>query len=121
VTDKRLLIVDDEPDFATFVSRVGKQLGHDVRIAADAEAFKELCISFDPTIIVLDIVMPEIDGIELIKWLGANHTTAKIIAISGANPLYSSSAQHIGDGFGINVTAVSKPISLADLKAALSH
>jgi len=117
---QRILVIDDEPDFASLLRRVGEGLGHSVKIAVDASDFKDLCKTFDPTIIVLDIVMPEIDGIELIQWLAQNRSAAKIIAISGANPLYSQHAKVIGETHRLPVITLGKPISLADLEAAFS-
>ena len=41
MTTERLLVIDDEPDFATFIRRVGNSLGHTVEVAAHASDFKE--------------------------------------------------------------------------------
>jgi len=120
MTTERLLVIDDEPDFATFIRRVGKSLGHTVEVATHASDFKERCASFRPTIIVLDILMPGIDGIELIQWLGRNHATARVVVVSGANLDYIKYAKVIGETHGLAITAFAKPIATSELEKTLS-
>lgn len=117
----RLLIVDDEPEFGEYVGRVGERIGLSVRVTTNAKTFKETFQSFDPTVIVMDIVMPEVDGIELIEWLSENECTAKVILVTGFNPHYADATQKLGEARGMmSVTTLTKPVSLADLKAALT-
>lgn len=66
---KRLLVVDDEPDFADFVKRTAEGMGYDVSALSDPNLFKEAYAAFKPNVIVLDMVMPDIEGIELVQWL----------------------------------------------------
>lgn len=70
MTNSRLLIMDDEPDFAEYIGIVGEQLGYETLKINDSREFKKAYIEFAPDVLVLDMVMPEIDGVELIKWLG---------------------------------------------------
>ena len=86
MAEKRLLIVDDEPDFAEFVGIVGEQLGYETLKISDPRKFQDSYNEFTPDVIVLDMVMPEIDGVELIKWLTSQNATAKVVIISGYNP-----------------------------------
>jgi DNA-binding response OmpR family regulator len=121
MTNGRLLIVDDEPEFGEYVGRVGERIGLSVRVTTNAKTFKETFQSFDPTVIVMDIVMPEVDGIELIEWLSENECTAKVILVTGFNPHYADATQKLGEARGMmSVTTLTKPVSLADLKAALT-
>ena len=120
MSSRRLLVIDDEADFRTFVRRVGEKSGFEVELAADARAFKALYKSLDPTVIVLDIVMPETDGIELIQWLGGEGCSARIVIVSGFDPRYSRAAEIFGSTLGsLSITRLSKPVTLADLEAAL--
>ena len=120
MTQQRILVIDDEPAFATFLRRSGERMGHTVQVAADAADFKTLYAQFQPTIVVLDIVMPDVDGIELIQWLAKIGAGARIVVISGANPLYRQQAKAIGETHQLAMTSLAKPISLADLEAAFS-
>ena len=65
MADKRLLIVHDLPGLGEVVGRVARNMGYDVRITTHAEEFKRDIDSFDPTTVVLDIVMPDNYGIDL--------------------------------------------------------
>ena len=67
--DKRLLICDDEPAFGRFVQNVAEDLGYEVRVTTDGRAFIEAYNSFKPTTIILDMIMPGMDGNEIVLWL----------------------------------------------------
>ena len=121
VSDKRLLVIDDEPAFGGFVKDVAEGLGYAVRITAKADEFAETYEAFGPSVIVLDVVMPEVDGIELVQWLAQERCKAKIVIVTGYNPHYADAAMRLVSAGDLpNVMTLSKPISLADLRAALS-
>ena len=121
MSGERILVIDDEADFLTFVHRVARQLDFEVEVTTDAGAFKQIYARFNPTVIVLDIVMPRTDGIELIRWLADMGCTARIVVISGFDPNYSKMAQTLGSGIGLaSIVRLQKPVSVADLKSALS-
>ena len=63
--DKRLLICDDEPAFGRFVQNVAEDLGYAVGVTTEGHAFIETYDSFKPTTIILDMIMPGMDGNEL--------------------------------------------------------
>jgi CheY-like chemotaxis protein len=117
---KRLLAIDDEPDFMEIVRTVAEKLDYEVKITDKADAFAEIYESFNPDVIVLDLVMPEVDGVELAHWLAHENCQAKIIFITGHNPRYADAAQDLADkGDLVSVTTLSKPVSLTTLREAL--
>jgi DNA-binding response OmpR family regulator len=119
-TCKRLLIVDDEPDFADFVAKVAGDLGYDAVMTTTANAFRSEYLAALPDVIVLDIVMPEQDGIETIKWLVGRGCRARILIISGYNPTFAFAAKLIGEVQGnLDVSQLQKPIKVAELRAQL--
>jgi DNA-binding response OmpR family regulator len=121
MSKKRVLIIDDEKMFGDFVCRVAEGLDYEVCVTDRAEDFKTAFGDFGPDIIVLDMVMPGVEGIELVNWLADNGCTARIIVVTGYNPHYAEFAKTIGSARGLSsVTSYTKPISLADLRAALS-
>src|SRR5512136_587041 len=75
----RLLVVDDQPDILDFVGQVAESVGYDVRLANDAKQFREAVHAFRPSLMILDLQMPQTDGIELIRELGAVGTRASIL------------------------------------------
>ncbi len=120
MTDRRLLVVDDEPEFGEFVRKVAAGSGFEVEVTSDAAAFKKVYDAFDPTVIVLDIVMPEVDGMELVQWLAGRKSSVHLVVVTGYNPKYSELARKIGEAKGLrSVTNLAKPVALAELRAAL--
>jgi DNA-binding response OmpR family regulator len=120
MTDKRLMVIDDEPEFGEFVRRVAEEKGYDVEVKVLPEDFMQAYKSFDPTLIVLDIVMPNIDGIELVKWLYDQQCRASVILVTGADPMYMDAAKKIAENNNVTVTAsLTKPIEVTDLRAVL--
>ncbi len=73
---KRILIVDDEADFREFIARVAWGLGFEATAVGASAEFRAVYDTVAPDAIVLDIVMPEEDGIELLNWLGTKECKA---------------------------------------------
>ncbi|NQT46407.1 MAG: response regulator [Candidatus Omnitrophica bacterium] len=65
-TEKKILIVDDESDVLESLSSVLGSKGYHVLTAGDGEAALELVRSNDPDLIILDIMMPKINGIDVL-------------------------------------------------------
>lgn len=120
MTEQRLLLVDDRPEMGMIIKRVAEQLGYEVRATVHGEEFKRAYDSFNPTTVFLDIVMPDIDGIELINWLNERQCTAKIYVASAFFPSYAEMAETLGAAQGLEVSFIDKPFQVADLRAALS-
>ena len=118
---ERVLVIDDEADFAAFVRRVVHKLDFEVEVTSNPREFKEIYRRFDPTTTVLDIVMPDTDGIELIQWLAWMRCKARLVIVSGFDPNYVEVAQKLGSAAGLaSIVKLKKPISTADLENALS-
>jgi DNA-binding response OmpR family regulator len=119
--ERRLLVVDDEPDFAEFVGKAATDLGFLARVCTRSVDFRRVYAEFGPTHIVLDVVMPDVDGIEIMQWLAAQGATAKVILTTGYNPKYARMAGMFGTEGGVQmVDTLTKPVRLADLRAALA-
>ena len=119
-TVRRLLVVDDEPDFADFVKRTAEGIGYEALALSDPNRFKDAFAESQPDVIVLDMVMPDIEGIELIQWLAEQGCKAKILVVTGHTSYYGKMALGLGEVRGLIVETHQKPISLATLRDALS-
>lgn len=119
---KRMLIVDDEPRFASFVERVAVRLGYDVEITTHGREFMAAYNRQKPDIVVIDMVMPDIDGNELVLWLVEQECAADIFIITGYHPDYAVNARLLAEYKGLrSVQTLSKPVSVARLREALSE
>ncbi len=120
MAEKRLLIVDNLPELGEVVGRVAGTMGYDVRVTTHAEDFKRDFDSFDPTTVVLDIVMPDVDGIELIDWLTGKDCSARILVASAYNPSYARMAETLGAAKGLEISFIEKPFRIAELRSSLA-
>ncbi len=118
---KRLLIVDDEREFGEFVKTVAESMSYDVTVTEKAADFQKAYLDANPSVIILDMVMPGVDGVELINWLAAQKCTSKIIVVTGFNPRYIELAEDLGGAKGLpDIATLTKPVALADLRHALA-
>ncbi len=121
MVEKRLLVVDDEPEFGEYVRKVAVGLGYEVEVTGDGKSFMTAYESFDPSVIILDLVMPGIDGVELVQWLVAQGCTAPLIVITGYNPKYAALAGKLAEARGLSsVTTLTKPVKLSRLRNVLA-
>lgn len=82
---KKILIVDDEPDISKSLSEHFERQGYKTAVAYNGEECLVKAKEFKPTLILLDILMPVMDGISALKQLKANSATAKIPVIMLTN------------------------------------
>jgi CheY-like chemotaxis protein len=116
----RLLICDDEPAFGRFVQNVAENLGYEVCVTTDGRAFIEAYKSFKPTMIILDMIMPGMDGNEIVLWLAKQKCTARLIIITGYTPDYAAHAKVLAEYKGLRpVTTLLKPVEVSRLRAVL--
>ncbi|HOB61511.1 MAG TPA: response regulator [Candidatus Competibacteraceae bacterium] len=121
MSEKRLLVVDDEPEFGELVRQVAVGLGYEVRVTTNGRAFQTAYQELQPTVIVMDMVMPEMDGNELVLWLMEQHYASNLIIITGYSPDYAKDASLLAEFKGLrSVNTLTKPIRLAKLREVLS-
>ena len=119
---KHLLVVDDQQEFTDFVVDVATRLGFSARAANRVRIFQELYVEQVPDIVVLDIVMPDSDGIELIQWLAQKGCHARVIIASGYGASYANAAKLLGEAQGsLNISIIHKPVKLDALRASLTN
>ena len=109
----RILVVDDEPEAVELVEFNLKQAGYAVTTAADgAEALKK-ARSQTPDLVVLDVMLPEMDGFEICKTLRLDPATARVPII-----MLTAKAAEIDRVLGLELGAddyLTKPFSPREL------
>ena len=118
----RLLVIDDEPDVAAFVAEVAGDLGFETRALSDPEQFEAELQRFSPTVIVLDLQMPNKDGIELLRLLADQCSPAEVIIASGMDSRVLTTAAELGRSLDLSIAAtLAKPIALDQLEVILAR
>jgi len=79
---KKVIIADDERDFVTFLSVALKREGFDVITAFDGIEAKTKIEENTPDIIILDLIMPRLNGWEVLKWVKGREQAAPVIILS---------------------------------------
>ena len=107
-----VLVVDDEPDIRTTVKEILEDEGYQVVVAENAAAAREARRQLRPDVVLLDIWMPDLDGISLLReWAANGAPTCPVIMMSGHGTVETAvEATRLGA-----YDFVEKPISLAKL------
>lgn len=113
-----ILVADDDPDVRTALRRQLGQAGYGVLVAENGRACLDLIQQHEVDIVIVDIFMPELDGIELTAQLVSKHHTVKILAISGGGSVAKDQALEIALRFGAAAT-LAKPFEREDLLATV--
>lgn len=79
----KVLIIDDEGDVRDALALVLGRAGFTVQSVEDGETGIEACRQFMPDVIITDMIMPKLDGAQLIRQIKSEAPTAKVVAISG--------------------------------------
>ncbi|MDG5471041.1 response regulator transcription factor [Jeotgalibacillus sp. ET6] len=79
---KKVLVVDDEQSIVTLLKYNLEQAGYEVITALDGQEGKQKAIDDDPDLIVLDLMLPKMDGIEVCKQLRQEHIQTPIIMLT---------------------------------------
>ncbi|MBL8101698.1 MAG: response regulator transcription factor [Anaerolineales bacterium] len=69
MSEKRILVVEDEPSLAEVVSLYLKRAGFQVQIASDGKQAMNILEKQIPDFVILDLMLPEVDGLSLTRWL----------------------------------------------------
>ena len=84
MNNQTVLVVDDEPDIRSIVSEILEDEGYRVDSAGDGSEAREKFNSFSPDLVLLDIWMPDTDGITLLtEWCAQSSNRPPVIMISG--------------------------------------
>ena len=126
----RLLLIDDEPVLAEFLATVASEAGLDASIASTDADFRAQFLEEIPDMVALDLGMPGMDGVELLRFLADQQYRAPVLIVSGFDRRILESAFRLGEALGLNMAGpLGKPLRahefedvLEDLRSSLgSH
>lgn len=108
----KILVVDDEPDIRELLKDILEDEGYDVEVAEHARRAIELRPVFSPDLVLLDIWMPEMDGVSLLKqWNEKKELNAPVVMMSGHGTVETAVEATRYGAFDF----VEKPLSMAKL------
>ena len=90
----RILVIDDNAGIVEIIRRSLEMAGHEVKTSADGRDALELFDSFDPELLITDIILPDVDSIDTIMECRKRRPATKIIAISGNGHLLQVAEKH---------------------------
>ena len=122
MTRPRLLLIDDEPALAAFVANAAAMTGFDPVITGDDALFREQFHSDVPGMVALDLGMPGMDGVELLRFLAAESFDGPVLIISGFDRRVLESAFRLGEALGLRMVGpLEKPVRLEALEHILNE
>ncbi len=112
----RIAVIEDSPEVLGLVCDELRQLAYDVRTAGDGEQGLALCHAWQPDLVVLDVMLPALNGIEVLRQLRAAGFVAPVLLLTARD----SEADRVA---GLELGAddyVVKPFSLRELSARVA-
>ena len=110
----RILVIDDDVNVRELLRQVLEGEKHDVWEAADGRHAMRLVEESQFDLIITDILMPERDGIEVIRQVSQRNPQAKIIALSGGGAYLGLDVLNTAKDFGA-LEAIAKPFDVNTL------
>lgn len=114
----RVCIVEDDPIMLDHVADMVEGLGYEAMKALDVDSGLRLIERNAPDAVIVDILMPDRDGLNLIMDIRPRLETLRVVAITGGGRLGAGPILDMARGLGAHATLV-KPFTSADLEAAL--
>jgi DNA-binding response OmpR family regulator len=118
----RLLVIDDEPALADFVATVAGDCGFEPILTADFEEFRAAVRDARPDVVALDLGMPGMDGVELLRFLAEEDSRAPVLIISGFDRRVLESAFRLGEALGLTMLGpLEKPVRFQELERVFTQ
>lgn len=116
----RVLIIDDDPEVGAFTSEVARNLGLQALRVDRSEQVVAAFREFHPDTIVLDLMMPGMDGIQVLRALADENCQADILLFSGADGRLLNTTARLAAQQGLRIRELlRKPVQVEDLELAL--
>jgi len=111
----RILVIDDNLAVVDILVTMLAEEGYEVSSAVTSDEGLKLFIQSRPDLVLLDIALPGMNGIEMLKRIRSIAPTAWMVMVSGVDPMRAREALELGA-----LACVDKPFDLAALKAVVA-
>ena len=120
MSNNRVLIVDDDQRICRIIKRIADELGVESCAIDNPELCESTYLDYKPNIILLDLKMPKLDGVELLRKLAVQCSKAAIILVSGMDNSVLETTSDLGKSLGLNMAGfLNKPIDIDSVKKIL--
>jgi DNA-binding NtrC family response regulator len=117
----RLLAVDDNHDSAELIARVATKCGYEAKTIGDLDELRNVLTAWQPTVLTLDLCMPQEDGIGVLSMLKECDFNGQLVIISGQDGWLRKAAARLADARGLKVAEdLGKPVDLKALRDLLN-
>jgi CheY-like chemotaxis protein len=117
----KLLLIDDEPALAAYLAEAARLSGYKPLVAIDDQDFKARLVAERPQMVALDLGMPGMDGVELLRFLADERFAFPVLIISGFDRRVLESAFRLGEALGLQMVGpLEKPTRLDDIADILN-
>ena len=118
----RLLLIDDEPSLAEFLANAARETGFEPVITSEDWQFRDEFLRDRPNMVALDLGMPGMDGIELLRFLAEQDFRSPVLIVSGFDRQVLESAFRLGEALGLTMAGpLEKPVRLEQLETLLNE
>lgn len=118
----RLLLIDDEEVLAEFLATAAADSGFEPVVTQRDEDFRTAFVAKRPDMVALDLGMPGMDGVELIRFLAHHEYDAPVLILSGFDRRVLESAFRLGEALGLKMVGpLEKPVRLEVLQEMLTR
>lgn len=116
-----IIAIDDEKDLLDIIRNVAEINGFNCIIFDNGRDCKREWPDAKINLIIMDIVMPDMDGIEMLNWLAEIKCTTPVVLMSGFNQ-YMDSAKFLAQAKDVNIlTELAKPFGIGELEVILKQ
>lgn len=117
-----LLVIDDEPVLAEFIATAAHECGYEPVLTSDDQQFRDEFVTTRPDMVALDLGMPGMDGVELIRFLADQKFEAPVLIVSGFDRRVLEAAFRLGEALGLTMAGpIEKPARLEVLEELLTR
>ena len=116
---RRILIAEDEPNIVISLEFLLKEAGYEVAVTRDGSGALSLAGTWRPDLIVLDVMLPSVNGFEVCKRMRNNHETqaVKILMLTARGR-----ESEVGKGLAVGADAyMTKPFATKELVARIAE
>jgi CheY-like chemotaxis protein len=114
----RILVIDDDSEVRSLLRRILERAGYQVAEASDGREGIKICRSEPVRLVITDIIMPEMEGMEVIMALRREFPAIRVIAISGGARIQPHGYLIMAEKLGAHRT-FSKPFDRKELLSAV--